>query len=67
MTTKILAHDDQGTPIREGDTVCFKRDIEQYGRAVRFEHNSLVVSCWDADAGERYEQLVSPSRCSVEG
>ena len=55
--------DMDGNEIKVGDYVGFKNGIEQSGKVVRFDRGMVVLSCWDSDAGEHFEQSVSPNRC----
>lgn len=58
--------DCDGTEYDVGDFLGFKDGVEQYGKFVRREDSNVVLSCWDADVGERYERVVAANRVWVE-
>lgn len=45
------------------DFVCFKSDIETYGRLTKISGNMLTISVYDSETGERWETQQQASRC----
>jgi len=45
-----------GDVLKVGDFAGFKDDIEQSGKVVKIQGNTVTLSIWDSVAGERYER-----------
>lgn len=56
----------EGQPVRVGDFIGFKDDIEQNGKLVRVQGGYLVLSVYDSVTGDRHEVYQHPSHCWVE-
>lgn len=55
--------DDDSDTAEIGDFVCFKADIEQYGRLIEIQKSMLIIQCRDDRTDELYTVAQPAYRC----
>jgi hypothetical protein len=55
-----------GTTVYLGDTVCFKRGVEQYGRITAIRGGYLTLAVYDSDTGENDSIIIPSAKCWID-
>lgn len=55
-----------GTKVYLGDTVCFKRGVEQCGRIRSISGGYLTLDVYNSDNDETFSIIIPSAKCWVE-
>lgn len=57
-----MAKDMDGNPLRVGDQVGFKDDVEQYGRITRISGDMITLAMWNSTEGRDEQRTLYAKR-----